>query len=191
MQIESVGRSERSPGNGEVENQKVPAASEHTTHRSNCAWIRFHVPQAERNGHHIECFRFEGEPQRVGGDCIPESFCPGTNEHRVTEVAPDHFRFGAVPCEGQGEVAAAGCQVQNSPGLPCTDDVRCPPPPEHVDATAKYVVCKIVTMSDRREEALDRVRVLSFVCDDGWRIRMPFRFSNEIFVTFRAWIGLD
>ena len=138
----------------------MAGGGEDTGHFAQGGGPGFHVAEAECDGDGLEGGVGEGEMEGVGEDGAMKAFLAGTREHGLAEIGAgdDGARGGAL--DGEGEIAAAGGEIEEGGGLPGADQGGGACAPEEVEAAGEEMVCEVVPSRDGREEGVDEVWLL-------------------------------
>ena len=111
VQIGTVNPAQRHMGHREVEDQHVPAGFQNASHFCESDRPGGHIPQAKRDRDHIEAALLKRQLQAIGDNQPIEPFPPRDFQHRLAEIGSHDDRFRAGFLQGQGQVAAPGCQI--------------------------------------------------------------------------------
>ena len=160
VEVEAVDFVKRGAREGEVEEEEVSAGVENAGHFAQGAGPGLHVAQAEGDGDGVEGSVGKGEAGAVGGDERVEAFAGGDLQHGEAEVGADDAGLRKFFLQGEGEVTAAGGEVEDGAGLPWRDETHGAGAPEEVEATGEKMVGEVVARGDATENAADLSGVL-------------------------------
>jgi len=96
----------------------------------------------------------------VGDDGAAQAFFAGALEHGLAEVRPGDLGVRAGALNGEGEIAAAGGQIQKSRGTPGGGDGGGAAAPKEVETAGEEMIGAVVPSRDGREEGVDELGLL-------------------------------
>ena len=103
-------------GHRKIEDDKQSSRPEHAAHFGQSLVPGGHVPQPKGHGNGVENPVPKRQRQSVGldeeGNILPVCLV----KHGQAKIRTDHTRGGAGFLQGDSEVAAAGCEVQDACG---------------------------------------------------------------------------
>jgi len=133
---------------------------EDTGHFPQGAGARFHIAQTEGDGDGIERGIGEREIEGIGEDGVFEAFAPGAIEHGLAEIGAGDSGAWTGALDGEGEIAAAGCEIKNGTRLPAGDEGGGARAPEKIQSAGEEMVREVVPSRDGREEGVDEFGLL-------------------------------
>ncbi len=111
----------------------------------------------------------KGEPEAVADEEVAGLFGARLLQHGQAEIGADHaFRKGAVPLQGEEDVAAAGGEVEDACGALRGHGVDEPPAPVGIEAAAHGEIHEVVTGRNPAEHGGDGFgRLVREILPDG------------------------
>jgi hypothetical protein len=151
----------------------VALGTKHPPHFAYCAIPVRHVAQTERDRDTIERFALERKLQGISENGFRHSFPARYFEHFRRKIGSRNVRFRQLTLNGKGQIATAGCEIEDIARVPGRDNFRGAASPKKIGATAKEVIREIVTPRDPAKHRAHRIRIARDTC----RVR---KFSSWI-----------
>src|SRR5579862_402759 len=158
VQIKAIEAAQRERRQGKIQDEHAPGRFQHAAELAYRERPGTHVSQPEGDGHGIKGRVGERQKEAVRGDEVRQALGAGSREHRMTKIRADDSRVWKMAAQRQSQVAAAGGDVQDYPGIPGAKNGGGAPAPIPVEPAAKEMVRPVVAERDGCEQRPDGSR---------------------------------